>query len=233
MKYLSRFFLSITVISFFLVIRCSVTKKIADPKQRHLERASTYSKNKSRQALLIWNNGKLILKDYRNGDQPDSRYLLGEISTILSGLTVLAAAEDDSISLDEAVSNSIIEWQESAVKSNITISQLLHLTSGLEGGSLNSFPTIKEAIYSSAISPPGERFCYGPLAYQIFGIVIKRKLGMSYLRERILKPLNIKGGYWIVAQETSQYETDISNMPRYFDGANLTARELGRIGQLL
>ncbi|MCW9708825.1 serine hydrolase domain-containing protein [Fodinibius salsisoli] len=210
-------------------IGCLRTKETSIERASRLEMAEKYSAEKSGKALLIWKNGDQILERYQNGADPEKRYPIFEASTLLSGLMALAAIDDGILTLDELVSKTLTEWKKDPQKSKITVSQLLHLTSGLSTD--ETYPSIKQSIKAPLRHPPGEEFRYGPTAFQLFGLLIERRVGLDYLRNRVLKPLGIKGGYWITTQECTQ--SNVTMFPRFFDGANLTAQELGRIGNFL
>lgn len=228
LRYLQLFLL------FVLFISCTTSKEIGNIGNNSLELAKEYSEDKSGEAMLVWANGNLILEDYHNDTSPEKRHSLAEISTLFSGLIALSAKEDGllDLDLDESVSETISEWQDNTEKSSITISQLLHLTSGIEPGNYRSIPPIKKVLKKSLVHPPGEGFRYGPIPFQVFGLVIHNKEASNYLKERILNPIGIEGGYWKIDQVFTS-ETNGYTIPRFFDGASLTAEELGRIGRLL
>lgn len=216
-----------------LFISCTTSKEIGKIGNNSLELAKEYSEDKSGEILLVWADGDLILEDYQNDTSPEKRHSLAEISTLFSGLIALAAKEDGLLNLDEPVSETITEWQDNTEKSSITISQLLHLTSGIEPGNYKSIPPMGKVLNKPLIHPPGQEFRYGPIPFQIFGLVIHNKEASNYLKERILNPIGIEGGYWKIDQEVFTSEVNSYTIPRFFDGASLTAEELGRIGRLL
>ncbi|TYP94753.1 CubicO group peptidase, beta-lactamase class C family [Fodinibius salinus] len=216
-----------------LFINCTTSKEIRTIDNNSLELAKEYSENKSGEALLVWADGDLILEDYHNNTSPEKRYALAEVSTLFSGLIALAARDDGLLKLDEPVSATITEWQHDPYKSSITISQLLHLTSGITPGSYKSMPPVKKVLKRPLIQPPGQEFRYGPIPFQVFGLVIHEKGVSNYLKDRILNPIGIEGGYWKIDQEVFTSETNSYTIPRFFDGSSLTAEELGRVGKLL
>jgi CubicO group peptidase (beta-lactamase class C family) len=110
---------------------------------------------------------------------------------------------------------------------------LLNLTSGLDGGTdaPNSVMTFRRAVdMATVVAPPGEDFSYGPLPYQCFGEVLRRKLAprneavYDYLDRRVLAPIGLRVGYWRRDAENN------ANMPA---GAFLTAREWAKFGELV
>lgn len=214
---------------------CAGSESVADRPSR-LEMAKAYSAEKSGDALLVWIDGKRVLEDYPNDSyDPEEYHILTEATTLLAGLVALAAVDDGLLTLDEPVSETITEWKDDPEKSDITVSELLHLTSGLEATDYKSVPTYDEAIAAPLVHPPGDAFRYGPAAYQVFGAVMDQKTDGGYLKRRILLPLGIPGGYWLTVNEPTADELARGRgfTPRMMDGAQLTARQLGRIGQLL
>lgn len=220
-------------LSLVLLVSCTPTKEVEKVENNSLELAKGYSEDTSGEALLVWADGNLILEDYQNNTSPEKRHSLAEISTLFSGLEVLAAKEDGLLNLDEPVSATITEWQGDPEKSDITISQLLHLTSGIEPGNYKFIPPMEEVLKRSLIHPPGQEFRYGPIPFQLFGLIIHHKVGLDYLKKSILNPIGIEGGYWQTDQEVFTSDTNSFTMLRFFDGSSLTAEELGRIGRLL
>lgn len=190
--------------------------------------ARPYSAERSGDALLVWKEGKLILEDYQNGFEPGGRHVLVSGSALFSGLLALAAVDDGLLTLDEPVAETIHEWRTDSAKSTITLSQLLHGTSGLEGR-LREELTFEEAIEKPLVHAPGEAFRCSATAFQVFAALIDRKsdVGLNYLKERILKPIGMSGGYW-------QNFSDSSGTTALWGfGAQLTARQWGRVGQLI
>jgi CubicO group peptidase (beta-lactamase class C family) len=203
--------------------------------KKRLKMAAHYSKNKNGDALLVWKNNVLTYENYHHGYNSSKPHMLHEVSTLLAGLMAIAAINDGLIKLDEPVSNIIDQWKDDPKKAKITISQLLHLTSGIaEARNYESTSTSRQAIKNPVVYPPGKQFSYGSTAFQIFGSMMDRIVEEGYLKKRILSPIGIPDGHWLSASRQSYsapQDTDIT--VRFFDGAQLTARELGHIGILL
>lgn len=200
-----------------------------------LQLARAYSAENSGDALLVWIGDELVLEDYAEGYDPDTPHILTEASTLLTGLLALAAVDDGLIRLDDPVSQTLTEWQADPQKATVTISQLLHLVGGLPAGHSGSVPTYEKALTLPLVHPPGEAFRFGPAAFQVFGALMNRKVGPEYLGRRILEPLGIPGERWLAVDEAlDEHRARGTGLtPRRYDGAHLTAAELGRIGLLL
>jgi CubicO group peptidase (beta-lactamase class C family) len=197
--------------------------------------AANYSKNKNGDALLVWKNNVLIYEKYHHDYNSSKPHMLHEVSTMLAGLMAIAAMNDGLIKLDEPVSNIIYQWKGDPKKAKITISQLLHLTSGIaEARNYESTSTSQQALKNPIVYPPGKQFSYGSTSFQIFGSMMDRIVKEGYLKKRILLPIGVTGGRWLIANRQSHSASQDTNITvRFFDGAQLTARELGHIGILL
>jgi CubicO group peptidase (beta-lactamase class C family) len=77
--------------------------------------------------------------------------------------------------------------------------------------------------------PPGQRFQYGPVPYQLFGEVMRRKLGgkedpLQYMERRIFSKIGMKYDAW---------REDSEKMPHLPSGAMIRAREWAKFGLLI
>ena len=133
--------------------------------------------------------------------------------------------------LDEKVSDTLTEWKTDPRKSQVTIRQLLSLSSGIDGGENGAPPMYRRAIVvAEATAEPGTQFSYGPIPFQCFGELMRRKLEPrnesveAYLKRRILDPIGLKAGSWAKDREGNL------RMP---SGASLTAREWVKFGEFI
>ncbi|PSQ85196.1 MAG: hypothetical protein BRD30_10935 [Bacteroidetes bacterium QH_2_63_10] len=213
---------------------CAGTSPVAD-RQERLEQARTYSAEKAGDALLVcvWIDGSLVLEAYQNGYDPEEPHAMTEISMLFPILTILAA--DDAPDLDTPIADVFPEWDSSSAKSEITLSQLLHFTSGLkpEGVGRGEIPTFGEALSAPLVRPPGTSFRFGPTAIQVLGSLMRKTSDVELMKDHFFLPLDIPGGRWQTVSGESPAARSAELTPRLYDGAQLTARELGRIGRLL
>jgi len=200
-----------------------------------LQLAKAYSADKSGDALLVWIDGKLVLEDYPNGDDPDDPHILAEASTLLTSLAVLDAVGDGALALDDRAAATITDWQGDALKANITIRQLLQMTSGLDAGSRSGDLTVDAALAAPMAHAPGDGFRYGPAPVQVLGEILRRTTSGGLRVGRVLKGMGLPGGLWVAVSASADAHAarGAALTPRWFDGANMTPRHLGRIGQLL
>lgn len=197
------------------------------------EAAADYLESVNGHAMLVYEDGKLVFERYLNGYQASQPHLLASGTKSFSGFMAVAAQEDGLLKLDEKVSDTLTEWKELPTKQEITIRQLLSLSSGIAGGGIGNVPSYKEAVAQAEVTgPPGTRFQYGPVPYQVFGELIRRKLlasgkakdPLDYLQKRLFTPIGMKYELW---------REDGDQMPHLPSGAYFTAREWAKFGLLI
>jgi CubicO group peptidase (beta-lactamase class C family) len=194
------------------------------------EDAARYSRAHRGVSMLVAKDGRVVFEDYRPGHTADEAHPLASGTKSFSCATAIAAVQDKLLTFDEPVSQTITEWRDDPRKSKITIRQLLTLTSGIDPGRIGDIPTYAEAIEAKALHAPGTAFQYGPLPFQVFGELMRRKLARSgedpraYLDRRVLRPIGLEVRSWTVGRDGN---------PQMPAGAHLTAREWAKFGQLI
>jgi CubicO group peptidase (beta-lactamase class C family) len=190
-----------------------------------LEMAAQYSAATSGDALLVWQEGTLVLERAQNGYDLQAPHILASGSKTFSGLMAWAAVTDGVLTLDEGVAETLTAWQDDPQKADVTVRQLLHLTSGLET-SVGRAPSFDDAVQKPLVHAPGEGFRYGPTAFQVFGALLEQKLDgedpAAYLQRRILDPLGAEVTW-----------TRVDGNPQLAGGARMTAGDWLRVGRLI
>jgi CubicO group peptidase (beta-lactamase class C family) len=190
-----------------------------------LQMAADYSAAHAGDALVVWAEGEVVLERGQNGYDLGVPHFLASGTKSFAGVAALAAVEDSLFTLDERVAETITEWQDDSTKSQITVRQLLHLTSGLDPGEASTFD---EAARTAVLDPPGTMFRYGPTAFQVFGALLQRTRNgtdpLRYYAQRIFDPLGIAPGRWTYVDGED---------PQLAGGARLTAGDWLRFGRLL
>lgn len=164
--------------------------------------AAEYSEQNNGTALIVVKGDKIVFEDYQNGFTANIPHFLASGTKSFSGVMAVAAQEDGLLNLDEKVSDTITEWKTDHAQSQITIRQLLTLTSGVNVGRNFFPPSFADAVDYSMRHQPGEVFQYGPVPFQVFGELMRRKLASKnetvrgYLDRRILNPIGMKIAYW-------------------------------------
>jgi CubicO group peptidase (beta-lactamase class C family) len=147
------------------------------------------------------------------------------------GVTAVAAVEDGLIRLDDRACESLTEWKNNRVKSQITYRQLLTLTSGLtpgERGEGGRNPAWKEIIGKPMSGKPGGQFEYGAYHLNAFGEALQWRLKgetfEQYLVRRVLKPLGITLEWRIRCPDGN---------PQLGGGGAMTARDWATFGEFM
>lgn len=201
-------------------------------------KAAAYSTARKGISFLVMKDGKVVYEQYAAPKVATTPTRIASGTKSFSCALLVSAIQDGLVSgFDEKVSRTIEEWQGDPAKKDITLRQLLNLTSGIPGGKIGSVPTYAEAITTLANATPGTKFQYGPLPFQIFGEVMERKLSLrqydpiargqgplGYLTQKVLDPIGLIVGDWRRGKDGNP------NMP---SGAFLTAREWIKYGELV
>lgn len=203
------------------------------PNASRYEAAAAYLEACNGHALLVYEQGRLVFERYFHGHSAETPHLLASGTKSFAGVLAVAAQEDGLLRLDEKLSDTLTEWRVDPQKKDLTIRQLLSLSSGIAGGGIGQVPSYREAIATAQITAaPGQRFQYGPLPYQVFGELLRRKLvadgrardPLDYLQQRIFTPIGLKYDRW---------REDGDGLPHLPSGAYLTAREWAKFGLLV
>jgi CubicO group peptidase (beta-lactamase class C family) len=203
------------------------------PNASSYEAAAAYLESCNGHALLVYERGRLVFERYFHGHSAATPHVLASGTKSFFGVLAVAAQEDGLLRLDEKLSDTLTEWRADPRKRDLTIRQLLSLSSGLAGGGIGQVPSYREAVASATVTAaPGQRFQYGPIPYQVFGELLRRKLvadgrakdPLDYLQQRIFTPIGLRYDRW---------REDGDGLPHLPSGAYLTAREWAKFGLLV
>ena len=193
--------------------------------------AARYSADSRGVSFLVLENGRTLYEDYPNGGGPGRTWALASGTKSFCGILAAAAAADGLLRLDEPCADTLPEWAGDRRKSQITLRHLLTLTSGLKGR-IGEAPAYADAITQRARRKPGKRFQYGPVPFQTFGEVLRRKLKaagrpddpLSYLQSRVFDRLDLRTTGWRRGED---------GYPILPHGAHFSAQQWGRFGQYI
>ncbi len=193
-------------------------------------------------ALVVVQDGRIVLEDYAPGITPDQRFDTQSMARGMLALVVGAALADGHIdSLDAKAARWIPEWSAPGdPRGQIAIRDLLHGQSGLSepryenkvgspglamfiGTDLRAV-----ALGQTAQSPPGTKYRASTLDMQVLGLALERATGQSYgeyLSRRIWKPIG-------AGDAQVQLDRPGGNT-RTFCCLRGTARDWARVGQLV
>lgn len=188
-------------------------------------------------ALLVWHRGALRYEKYWPGFDASTRTNPNSMHKSVLALLVGAAIADGVIpSVDAPVSTWITEWQDDA-RRDITIRQLLQMSSGLEIPIFGTWKSAKilfgsnlaDAVLSlRADKPAGSEFQYSNANSQLLVMVLERATGeryVDYLSRRLWQPLG--------ASDAGVWMDRVGGLPRGFCCLFTTARDWLRVGRLI
>jgi CubicO group peptidase (beta-lactamase class C family) len=204
-------------------------KIIGNPLREHYQQAADYSQSHGGLSFLAVKDGQIVFEQYSDRHSADKPHRLASGTKSFSCALAAAGVRDGLLALDEKVSDTLTEWRSDA-RRQITIRQLLSLTSGIPGGTFGRVPTYAQAIKTEAQYEPGTKFQYGPIPFQIFGEVMRRKLAsrredpLDYLTQRVFNAIGMRIASWRRNQDGNP------NLP---SGAFVTAREWAKFGILI
>lgn len=136
---------------------------------------------------------------------PQTPFILGSVSKSFTGLAIMQLVENQLLSLDDQVIK-ILPWFRMGSQDEgdaMTIAHLLNHTSGIPAydsndSGMESGRSIEERIRimnnSELKSPPGEKYEYANLNYDILGLIIQEISGLSYqnyITQNIFQPLEM------------------------------------------
>ena len=203
--------------------------------------AIEYADNLDSYSLLVWHKGALRLEQYYDGFDADLRPETASMHKSVLGLLVAAAIEDGFIeNVDARIGNYINEWKD-LPEGQITVRQLLTMTSGLsslsrEGGfesQAMKFSTGRLDARATILAlkqqvEAGTSFSYANTNSQLLALVLESATGQAYkdyLSERLWKPIG--------ADDASVWYYEEQGFPRTFASLLARSRDWLKVGLLI
>jgi CubicO group peptidase (beta-lactamase class C family) len=200
-----------------------------------LASAQAYADQQKTFALIVMRDGKVAYERYAPGYGPANRFSPASMAKTVTALAFGTA----NIPLDARVDRWLSEWKGDP-RGAITVRQLLTMSSGLEMLPFSLDPAGKvmqlqfgpdvtrTALSFKAVAPPGSAFQYGNINTQLAGLVLERVTGQRFgtlLSRRIWQPIG--------ADDAMLWLDRDGGTPRLWCCLQATARDYGRIGQLI
>ena len=161
--------------------------------------AGEYSREAHGEFLLVMQDGKVIYEDGIGGWNRTRPHPLASGTKSFTGVAAMLAVQQGLLALDDKVSDTITEWKSDPRKREITVRQLLNLSSGIEADSEdnrkrnrtlatgNSVQRLRAAagqrddFHAQAVRAPmlheaGARFEYGANHFYAFTEFLERTL---------------------------------------------------------
>ena len=188
-------------------------------------------------ALLVVRDGYLVFEEYYNGHEPDVPINTRSVTKSITGALVgIALAEGELESLDQTVRELIPDRIPAGADprvADVTLEQLLTMTSGLAWDAGSDWPTLTSSenwavltLGLPVVGIPGETYVYNTGGSHLLGVILAEVTGRAlddYANEKLFGPLGIEPGDW---QRSPQGE------PSAGSGLALTARDMAKFGFL-
>ncbi len=144
---------------------------------------------------------------------------IGSNSKAFTGLAILQLIKENKVKLSDPVSM-YMPWFKPTYHGQpvaITIEQLLHHTSGIPFETIGRLPegsgqdqlqqTVRILEHQPLAYPPGERFEYATINYDVLGLVIEQVSGQAYadyMQQMIFNPLGMKHTFVLQGDRSNQ-----------------------------
>ena len=193
-------------------------------------------------SLVVIRHGKILLEEYLNGQKAEEgNPLFSCTKSVFS--TVYGIAQDQGLlNIDQKISDLYPDYRSKkgwdAKKDDITIGNLLSMTSGLDCNDAGDWGTscgvameksgdwVSFCLGLPLIHPPGGNWMYNGSCLVLLSNLITQKSGMSYsdfAEKFLLEPLGIKG---------SQWQASPAGVTRVDSGLSWKSRDMAKLGLL-
>lgn len=190
------------------------------------------------EGVLVARKGKIVYENYFSGFEANIPHTMMSASKSISS-AIIGVAIDDKIfsNVDEKLYNFIpqeYQYTKDSLKSEITIRDLLTMSSGLdvnnkafEDNYQESNNWLKTVLEAPMVKQPGTYADYGSANPFLLGVVLHERLDIPlevYMEEKFFSPLGITNYIMNV--------DDTGVIPYFGGGLNLTPRDMLKFGQL-
>jgi CubicO group peptidase (beta-lactamase class C family) len=169
---------------------------------RALERAARLTRHL---AVVIRHHGEVVYSRSFGGGDADTPTPIASVAKWLSAATVLALDDAGYLSIDDPIDKYLPELDDD--KGAIRVRQLLSHTSGFAPHGTMAFRSVmgrgirigSVARLNRLEAPPGGRFCYGRVSFQIAGEIAERVTGQAWgeiFRQRITGPCGMRNTWF-------------------------------------
>jgi CubicO group peptidase (beta-lactamase class C family) len=217
----------------FFFLAAHLTPLSASPiTAKNFALADRYSMSHGGLALRVQQGGRIVFEDYAEGYSASTPHKIYSGTKNFVAVTALIAEQEGLLNLSEPASKTLTEWRGDR-RRTITLNQLLSQTSGLSPSTdlINSSrDQMQAAVSAHLIATPGTQFHYGPVGYQAFGEILKRKLRPSdrsvedYMNHKLFDPLDIDIASW---------KHDDAGNPLMHAGLALSSEEWAKFGEFV
>lgn len=201
--------------------------------QDKLKRLVADARSFNTEALVVYQNDRLILEEYMGIGLADAKIESMSCTKSIVGLAVACMLTDGLLkNLDVPLYEFFPEWKQGR-KQLTTVRHLVTMTSGLQNhpnASVEIYPSpdfVQLALAAELSTTPGEVWSYNNKSLNLMAGVIQKITGQrmdKYIGERLFKPLGITDFAWSL---------DPAGNPHVMSGCQIKPIDLAKIGLLL
>lgn len=158
--------------------------------------------------IMILKDGEVISECSHPGYDVNIRHLSHSMSKTLTGMAIGLLINDGKLSLGDRLADLLPEYRFTDKRfENITVHHLLCMSTGVpfsEVGSVTENEWTKAFFESRLSFAPGANFAYNSMNSYMLARIVVRISGMSlmsFVTERIFRPLGIQNAFWEVGPE--------------------------------
>lgn len=187
--------------------------------------------------LVVVRNGRLVWERSFGGHDPAEPINVRSITKSVTGLLAGIAIGEGSISgLDQTIGETIPDRIPAGADprvADVTVGQLLTMSSGIDWPSYGDWPTliesrdwVNEVLARPVVGIPGQTYVYNTGGSHVLGVMVAAAVGEpleQYAQRALFQPLGITPGAW---DRSPQGEVNGGS------GLELTARDAAKLGLL-
>lgn len=194
---------------FLLVSACDTSSSGPDVPgffpSENLENVRQYAFKKtndvsSSDALVIWQNGEILLEEYAANYNGSTSHALFSGSKSFAGILAAIGVKNGLFTFDTPLGELITNWNPESERGRVTVRELLNLTSGIETAPAGASQTASQWLAAGMQFERGSTFRYGPTPFYILSWIFHEEFGLNpvdYLDEHLFTPLGLERGTWI------------------------------------
>lgn len=171
----------------------------------NLQAASEYALlDDANSALLIWQGGELVFERYTSASNQNfngqSLHLIFSGSKSFAGILAALAVKNGLFTFDTTLGELITGWDPESRRGEITVRELLNLTSGIQTAPAGMQQTAVQWLNAGMAHERGTVFQYGPTPFYIFSWIFHEEFGINpidYLDEHLFSKMGLTRGSWM------------------------------------
>ena len=169
-------------------------------------------------ALLIWQDGKVLLEYYAAEHDEDTRWVSFSVAKSVTSMLIGAAIQDGYIeSVDEPVTHYVPRFRGTQYE-GVTLRHVLQMASGVQwnedyadpqsdvarAGAANGIDLVRYLAALDRAAPPGEEFRYNTGETNLVGEILRAAIGnnaATYLTHKIWQPFGMQSdATWLLGK---------------------------------